>query len=108
MVAFVTALREAVRAAHKFAVVVWYDAVTSSGDLAHQNALTPLNSKFFDAADAIFLNYFWDPPLLDSSAAVAGKRAHDVFVGVDVWGRRSWGGGGFNTAAVLNFFKYFF
>ncbi len=34
-----------------------YDAITVEGRLAWQDGLTPRNAPFFDAADALFVNY---------------------------------------------------
>ncbi len=39
--------------------VNWYDAVTTEGKLVWQNSLNALNRRFFDACDAIFVNYAW-------------------------------------------------
>ncbi len=39
--------------------VIWYDAVTTEGDLTWQNTLNALNRPFFDASDALFVNYSW-------------------------------------------------
>ena len=39
--------------------VIWYDAVTAAGKLKWQNTLNALNRPFFDACDAIFVNYAW-------------------------------------------------
>lgn len=39
--------------------VVWYDAVTVQGKLRWQNTLNRLNRPFFDACDAIWINYTW-------------------------------------------------
>lgn len=57
---------------------------------------------FFDAADAIFLNYTWTEENLKGSVQVANSvdRVGDVYVGVDVFGRGCYGGGGFSTNAV--------
>lgn len=79
-----------------------YDAVTTAGELRWQNKLCPeANGPFFDLADALFLNYCWKPAALPETAAAAGARAHDVFVGVDVYGRGCFGGGGHNTHLAL-------
>ena len=58
---------------------------------------------FFDACDGIFLNYTWDKTNLEKSAeqAMVYGRAEDVFVGIDVFGRGCYGGGGMNTVAAL-------
>jgi hypothetical protein len=78
-------------------LVIWYDAITIDGELAYQNALTPRNKPFFDACDGLFTNYFWNPMHLAMTRTAAGSRGADVFVGVDVFGRRMFGGGGYNT-----------
>jgi endo-beta-N-acetylglucosaminidase D len=81
--------------------VVWYDAVTTEGRLSFQNALNSNNKTFFDAADAIFLNYFWKPSSLDVSAQHCGARRADVFVGIDCFGRSTFGGGGFDCNIAM-------
>ena len=58
--------------------------------------------KFFDACDGIFLNYVWNTQNLTNSALMAEDRILDVFVGIDVFGRNCFGGGGFNTNAALS------
>jgi mannosyl-glycoprotein endo-beta-N-acetylglucosaminidase len=94
-------------------LVIWYDSVTRTGELKWQNALTPANQPFFDVCDGIFTkhvtppspsllcreiltrrSYWWKADAPTRSAALAGARAADVFVGVDVWGRGTFGGGG--------------
>ena len=56
---------------------------------------------FFDVCDGIFLNYNWSPDHLKHSIEIAGeKRRHDIYVGVDVFGRGCFGGGGWNTHLV--------
>lgn len=59
-------------------------------------------SMFFDACDGIFLNYAWKEKGLAQSVTEAGVRALDVYVGVDVYGRGCFGGGGFNTSEVIS------
>ncbi len=44
---------------HNRSQVIWYDAVTIQGELKWQNTLNADNQPFFDASDAIFLNYAW-------------------------------------------------
>ena len=50
-------------------LVVWYDAVTTEGFLIWQNALNGFNRPFFEATDAIFLNYAWQVPLSEPRQA---------------------------------------
>jgi endo-beta-N-acetylglucosaminidase D len=82
--------------------VIWYDSVTSNGDLKWQNELNDLNKMYFDACDGIFLNYFWKPEMVERTASRAGERRHDVYVGIDVWGRGSYGGGKFDAHVALH------
>lgn len=81
--------------------LIWYDAVTVKGDLRYQNELTQLNKPFFDICDGIFLNYNWVDESLLRSKQLAGERAHDVYVGVDIFGRGMYKGGGFNTHLAM-------
>ena len=50
--------------------------------------------------DGIFLNYNWNEQVLASSRALASDRSCDVYVGIDVFGRGCYGGGGFNSCKV--------
>ena len=63
---------------------------------------------FFDACDGIFLNYGWSEAHLMRSAGAAGRdRLSDVYVGVDVFGRGCFGGGGYNSKAVSKAFPLY-
>ena len=55
---------------------------------------------FFEACDGLFTNYSWEPKDVRDSAALAGLRITDLYVGIDVWGRNFYGGGQFNTQQV--------
>ena len=57
---------------------------------------------FFEACDGIFLNYTWNIECLTRSLTKAKNRPLDVYVGIDVFGRNCYGGGGFNTNAALS------
>lgn len=105
-------------------LVLWYDSVTMAGDLDWQNELNESNSPFFDVCDGIFLNYTWkvsspapsacckNPPddLSNSVDHLRSKkeprRIHDVYVGVDVFGRGCFGGGGFNCSQAFDAIRY--
>lgn len=75
--------------------VMWYDAITSTGELKYQNALTDLNEPFFEVADGIMTNYFWNSTHLQLTQAKSSplKRERDCFVGLDVFGRQMHCGG---------------
>ena len=78
-----------------------YDAVTTEGILQWQDTLNHLNMPFFEAADAIFINYTWKEETPSQAAAVAGARKYDVYMGVDVFGRNTYGGGGMSCNVAL-------
>ncbi|KAJ1559986.1 hypothetical protein HK405_008649, partial [Cladochytrium tenue] len=89
--------------------VQWYDSVTVEGKLEWQDHLNSLNLPFFLAADSIFTNYTWEEDYPQESAKTAAAvsqeggsdRTADVFTGIDVWGRNTFGGGGFNIHKAL-------
>lgn len=55
---------------------------------------------FYDVSDGIFLNYTWTEKQLESSR-LATKTPANVYVGIDVFGRGCFGGGGYNTSQAL-------
>jgi mannosyl-glycoprotein endo-beta-N-acetylglucosaminidase len=86
-------------------LILWYDSVIYTGSLRWQDQLNDKNSLFFDVSDGMFVNYTWSPPRLLQSAQNAKKRKHDLFTGIDVWGRNTFGGGGFNCHKALRQIK---
>ncbi|EFN54696.1 hypothetical protein CHLNCDRAFT_53027 [Chlorella variabilis] len=78
-----------------------YDAVTTEGKLKWQNTLSRLNRPFFDACDAIWVNYTWKKGTPALVRLEAGERCADVFMGVDCFGRGTYGGGGFACDVAL-------
>ena len=81
---------------------IWYDSVIKTGELKWQNELNELNQEFFNSSDAIFINYTWKDENLVNSRANSGIRREDVYVGVDVFGRGCFGGGGFNCNLAVS------
>ncbi|CAN0054085.1 unnamed protein product, partial [Choristocarpus tenellus] len=81
-------------------VVMWYDSVTSEGDLKWQNCLNSHNQVFFDACDGIYTNYAWKDDTPQRCAIEAKDRRFDVYMGIDVFGRGTWGGGGMDSSKV--------
>eukprot|EP01133_Synstelium_polycarpum_P015681 gene15681-18635_t len=79
-------------------LVIWYDSVIDNGSLVWQNELNDRNKMFFDCCDGIFLNYKWNESMLKNSSIIAGQqRTTQVYVGTDVWGRGTFGGGELNS-----------
>lgn len=79
-----------------------YDALTIDNRVRYQNGITDANKPFFDVSDGIFTNYWWREQGIRRTADIAAAlgRPRDVFSGVDVWGRGTLGGGGFNIGEV--------
>lgn len=79
-------------------VLIWYDSISSkTGKVHYACTLDDDNLFFFHLFDGIFLDYHWEPQHLEKALNVAGDRSCDVFAGTDVFGRGTYGGGGFHT-----------
>lgn len=102
---FISTLNNNLKRLSSDKLLIWYDAVTNTGDLKWQNRLNEKNRDFFEACDGIFLNYCWDENALIESVNTAGDRKHDVYVGIDVFGRGCIGGGGFSTNEAFNLIR---
>lgn len=102
---FVSHLTQTLHFSLPGSLVIWYDSVTISGDLKWQNQLNDNNKPFFDICDGIFVNYTWQENYPKLSAAVAGDRKFDVYMGIDVFGRNTYGGGQWNTNVALDVLK---
>uniref|UniRef100_A0A1D1XRH8 mannosyl-glycoprotein endo-beta-N-acetylglucosaminidase n=2 Tax=Anthurium amnicola TaxID=1678845 RepID=A0A1D1XRH8_9ARAE len=63
------------------------------------------NKPFFDLCDGIFINYTWKASYPELSAAVAGDRKFDVYMGIDVFGRNTYGGGQWKANVALDLLK---
>ncbi|KAJ6579582.1 glycoside hydrolase family 85 protein [Mycena vulgaris] len=91
------------------AEVVWYDSVVVTGQLAWQDRLNSFNLPFFLSATSFFTNYTWAPSYAVKTAdyfrsvdkTAAPKSLRDIYMGIDVFGRGSHGGGGFGAYKAL-------
>ncbi|KAF5771035.1 putative mannosyl-glycoprotein endo-beta-N-acetylglucosaminidase [Helianthus annuus] len=102
---FVDHLTKTMHSAVPGSLIIWYDSVTTDGQLNWQNQLNDSNKPFFDVSDGIFLNYSWQEDYPSLSAAVAGNRKFDVYMGIDIFGRGSYGGGQWTTNVALDVIK---
>ncbi|GMY08305.1 cytosolic endo-beta-n-acetylglucosaminidase 2 [Fagus crenata] len=102
---FVNHLNQTMHSSVPGSLVIWYDSVTIHGKLDWQDQLNEMNKPFFDVCDGIFVNYTWKENYPRLSAAVAGDRKFDVYMGVDVFGRNTYGGGQWNTNVALDVIK---
>ncbi|KAJ9160381.1 hypothetical protein P3X46_025788 [Hevea brasiliensis] len=102
---FVSHLTQIMHSSVPGSLVIWYDSVAITGKLSYQNQLNEKNKPFFDICDGIFTNYWWNEDYPKLSAAVAGDRKFDVYMGIDVFGRGTYGGGKWNTNIALDVCK---
>ncbi|KAJ3508430.1 hypothetical protein NMY22_g16622 [Coprinellus aureogranulatus] len=112
---------ELVKKVGPHAQTIWYDSVTIRGELWWQDRLDSANLPFFLESSGIFTNYWWyndvppkqvsyfariDPQLTGQTVEVqphiVRKSVQDIYMGVDVWGRGSHGGGGFGLYRALD------
>ncbi|KAG0234826.1 glycosyl hydrolase family 85-domain-containing protein [Mortierella sp. GBAus27b] len=102
-IAFLDYLRSQIHARIPGGELIWYDSVISStGEVDWQDKLTLENYKFFEKCDGIFTNYTWKEPYVADSMKLAGCRNRDVYTGIDVWGRNTFGGGKFTAYKALD------
>ncbi|CAH2074009.1 unnamed protein product [Thlaspi arvense] len=102
---FVSHLTKVMHSSVPGGLVIWYDSVTVKGLLAWQDQLTEMNKPFFDICDGIFMNYTWKEDYPKASAEIAGDRKHDVYMGIDVFGRGTFGGGQWTANVALDLLK---
>ncbi|KAL1104682.1 hypothetical protein V6Z11_D04G082200 [Gossypium hirsutum] len=102
---FVGHLTQTIHSSLPGSLVIWYDSVTIDGELSWQNQLNEKNKPFFDISDGIFINYTWKEDYPKLSARVAGDRKFDVYMGIDVFGRGTFGGGQWTTNVALDVIK---
>jgi hypothetical protein len=81
--------------------IVWYDSVINTGELKWQSCVNEKNSIFFDSCDYFFTDYHWKLSNLETSYLSCKGEFNKVMVGIDVWGRGCYGGGGWNTPVAL-------
>ncbi|KAF9007924.1 glycosyl hydrolase family 85-domain-containing protein [Cyathus striatus] len=125
LAAWVSLLREELwKRVGPHAEVVWYDSVTALGYLSWQDRLNAYNLPYFLSSTAFFSNYTWstdyptqtvqyfnslDPNILEifndfnANSPPKSLQLNDVQVGVDVWGRGTFGGGGYGTYRALEY-----
>ncbi|KAK9833780.1 hypothetical protein WJX74_005705 [Apatococcus lobatus] len=101
---FIRVMTEQAHGMDPSGTILWYDAVTMEGKLEWQDTLSPLNAPFFQACDGLFVNYSWkaETPAQAAAAALAsGRPETDVYMGIDVYGRNTYGGGGMDCDVAI-------
>jgi mannosyl-glycoprotein endo-beta-N-acetylglucosaminidase len=80
-------------------ILIFYDSVTNAGELKWQSQLNEKNLEYFEICDYFFTDYHWNLEKLQEGWAFAEslQRTNDVFVGTDIWGRGTFGGGKFES-----------
>jgi hypothetical protein len=99
---FLTSLKRALsEQVGPHACLLWYDAITTNGQLSWQSTLNEKNASFFESCDGIFTDYHWKAHQPPRAAVFAEQTCHrereSVWFGVDVHGRGSFGGAGFDA-----------
>ncbi|KAJ7752850.1 glycosyl hydrolase family 85-domain-containing protein [Mycena olivaceomarginata] len=92
------------------AEVVWYNSVVVTRQLAWQDRLNSFNLPLFLSSTSFFTNYTWAPSYTAKTVeyfrslnpTAAPKTPRDIYMGIDVFGRGSHGGGGFGAYKVLD------
>lgn len=90
--------------AHSNLLITWYDAMTQTGAVNWQNALTAQNQMFFQdgdtlVSDEMFLNFNWNATRLNNSSTLAtslGRSPYELYAGIDVESN------GYNTSVLWN------
>ena len=106
LILFVRELTTALHAAIPYGKVIWYDSVSSeTGKVQWQSRLNLINLPFFNECDGIFTDYHWQKlhPLESIQFAAKSQREYAVFTGIDIWGRGTYGDGGWNTGDICDF-----
>jgi endo-beta-N-acetylglucosaminidase D len=95
--------------------VIWYDSLIVNGDVLWKNKLCQENCTFLQNSDGIFTNYTWKANFPQESVdhlthaqhqhLLKDKTARDIYTGIDVWGRHTYGGGGWNCHKALKMIK---
>lgn len=85
-------------------IVMWYDSIISTGELAWQSQLNDKNVEYFEICDYFFTDYKWNVEKLQQTWSMAESlgRTSDVFIGNDLWGRGTFGGGKYDTYKAIS------
>ncbi|KAH8824582.1 glycosyl hydrolase family 85-domain-containing protein [Flagelloscypha sp. PMI_526] len=103
--------REMKKVVGDHAEVIWYDSVIVNGQLRWQDRLNSINLPFFLPSTGFFGNYTWPSTYPAMTAQyflslapshLGSKTLRDLYIGIDVWGRGSHGGGGFGCYKALS------
>lgn len=71
-------------------IVFWYDSITHSGQLDWQNEINNKNLNFFNASDAMLINYGWNDNSIKKTKEIIQKgnlKQSKAFFGIDVFAR---------------------
>ncbi|CDW80610.1 cytosolic endo-beta-n-acetylglucosaminidase [Stylonychia lemnae] len=92
-------------------LIIWYDSVIHSGELKWQKRLNELNYKFFLVTDGFFTDYKWSTDFLKDNvdnfnlyvkSQNPNLNTYDIYVGNDVYGRGTYGGGQHNIHVAID------
>ena len=109
---FIAYLRDAMHVARPGSLVIVYDSLlASSGQVKWQSKLSRENECFLDCSDGLFTDYHWKQDWPAESVKLAENRSDSpsdrdrrlsLFTGIDLFGRGTFGGGGFDAWKALD------
>eukprot|EP01127_Copromyxa_protea_P001387 TRINITY_DN1139_c0_g2_i1.p1 TRINITY_DN1139_c0_g2~~TRINITY_DN1139_c0_g2_i1.p1 ORF type:complete len:726 (-),score=155.78 TRINITY_DN1139_c0_g2_i1:11-2188(-) len=102
LVDFLSYFRQKIHVEIEGSISLWYDSILQDGQLKWQNELNSKNEIFFGCSDGFFMNYQWNEEKLQNSVNLAGSRKSEVYAGIDIFGRNTFGGGGYDTCKALD------
>lgn len=82
---------------NSYSKILWYDSMDLNGEIRWKSELNPGNLQFLQVCDGFFTDYHWKPGMPQKSAETAAGDQWKVYTGTDVYGRGTWGGGGYDT-----------
>ena len=106
LILFVRELTNALHRLIPFGKVIWYDSIScKTGKVQWQSRLTDVGMPFFNECDGFFTDYHWRKEYPKESIKFAAKnnRKYAVFTGIDIWGRGTYGSGGYNTGNIVHY-----
>lgn len=106
LILFVRELKNELNKYLPYGKIIWYDSVNyENGKIEWQSKLNQKNIPFFNECDGIFTDYHWKKefPLQSIQFASKTNREYAVFTGIDIWGRGTFGDGGYKSQITINY-----
>lgn len=102
---FIKKLKDKIHLIIPHSEIILYDSLIDNGSINYQNGLSINNIELFNISDGYFTNYWWNEKICRDTAKLAKERHYDIYMGIDIFGRNTYGGGGFSTYKALDVIK---